>query len=244
MVATVMGSDAAHLLPVVDCQLAAARQVLLQISAKSTSLSAAYSTPGQYVKLALPTGDAREGGGVPRTYAIASPPGQENIELLLKVPQEHVAPLLALGPGDRVSVSGPQGHGFPMEKIKGKSLWLFAVGSAIAPVRAVIEHLLPRRGELHDVTLLYGVRDPSELAFAARFGAWAGHGVRVVPIVSQPGAGTWDGKTGHVQDHLPKEFDHPGTTLAFVCGLPAMDRDVSAQLLQRGVGPEQIFRNW
>lgn len=232
-----MVSDATHLLPVVESKLVAARQVLLKVSAKGTSLPAAHTTPGQYVKLALDR-------GVPRTYAIASAPGHHDIELLLKVPEEQVAGLLALGPDDRVSVSGPQGKGFPVDKAKGMSLWLFAVGSGIAPLRAVVEHLLPRRGELHDITLLYGVRDPSELAFPARFGAWAGHGVRVVPVVSQPREGTWDGMIGHVQDHLPKEFDHPATTLAFLCGLPAMDRDVCAQLLQRGVGPTQVFRNW
>lgn len=230
-----MVSDATHLLPVVSATLAGARQVLLRLGVKGTPLHAAHTIPGQYLKLTLD-------GAVPRTYAIASPPGTDDFELLLKVPEEQVAALLALGPGDRVSVGGPQGKGFPVDKASGKSLWLFAVGSGIAPLRAVIEHLLPRRAELHDVTLLYGVRDESELVFTQRFGAWAGHDIRVVPVVSQPRG--WDGSTGHIQDHLPKEFDHPPSTLAFVCGLPAMDRDVSAQLLQRGVGPEQVFRNW
>ncbi len=229
--------EAPHLLPVVASKLLATRQVLLTVSAKGTSLPGAYQTPGQYVKLAIE-------GGVPRSYAIASPPGRDDLELLLKVPEEQVAPLLALGPEDRVSVSGPFGAGFPLAKAQGMSLLLFAVGSGIAPLRAVVEHLLPMQTHVRNISLLYGVREVSELAFASRFGQWVGHGVQVVPVVSRPRVGTWDGKTGHVQQHLPKVLDHPSTTVAFVCGLPAMERDVAAQLLQRGVGPEQIFRNW
>jgi NAD(P)H-flavin reductase len=235
-----MESDAPLLLPVVQCQLAAVRQVLLRVSAQGTPLPAAHVAPGQYVKLALPDSE----GGAPRTYAIASPPGSDIIELLLKVPEEQVAPMLALGPDDRVSMSGPRGAGFPVQKARGHHLWLFATGSGIGPLRAVLEHLLPWRGEVLDITLMYGVRDPSELAFTDRFGAWADRGVRVVPVVSRPPPGSWDGATGHVQDHLQKTLEQRKKTLAFVCGLPAMDRDVTAQLLQRGVGTTQVFRNW
>lgn len=231
-------------LPVVDCRRAAARQVLLRVSAhEHRSLLAAHTTPGQYVKLALED-------GVPRTFSIASPPpvnnGGAEFEFLLKLPEEQLPGLLALGPDDRVQMGRPQGKGFPLEQARGKHLWLVAVGSGIAPLRAVIEHLLPRRSEVLDVTLLYGVRDPAELAFTARFGAWAGCGVRVIPVVSRPPPDgvAWDGRTGHVQDHLPKELADPERTVAFVCGLPAMERDVGAQLLARGVGPEQVFRNW
>ena len=162
----------------------------------------------------------------------------------MKVPQDRVDPLLALGPDDRVLMGRPQGKGFPIEKAKGKSLWMFAVGSGVGALRSVVEHLLPRRTEVADVSLLYGVRDAAELAFTHRFGAWAGHDVHVVPVVSQPKASTWDGKVGHIQDHLPKSFPEPEKIVAFLCGLPEMERDVSAALLARGVGPEQVFRNW
>lgn len=234
-----MVSEALHSLPVVDCKLAAARQVLLRVDVRAVpAIREAHTTPGQYVKLTLPD-DA-----VPRTFALASPPGVDDVELLLKVPEDKVAPLLAFGAQDRVAMSKPTGKGFPVEQSKGRHLWLFAVGSGIAPLRAVIEHLLPHRSDFLDVHLLYGVRDPSELAFTARFGAWAGYGIHVVPVVSRAPQGAWDGKTGHIQDHLPTDLREPTKTSAFVCGLPAMDRDVAAQLLQRGVGPEQVFRNW
>ncbi|HEY4221102.1 MAG TPA: NAD-binding oxidoreductase [Myxococcota bacterium] len=223
--------------PVVDTKLAAARQVLLTLEAPHHT--AAHLLPGQYARLAFED-------GVPRPFAIASAPGSARFEFLLKVPEERVAPLLALGSGDKIQMGAPQGKGFPIDAAHGKALLLFAVGSGIAPIRAVIEHLLPRRGEIGEITLFYGVRDPSELCFTARFGTWAGHGVGVLPIVSRAahGAGAWDGRRGRVQDHLPKELASPERVVAFVCGLPEMDRDVAGALLARGVGPEQVFRNW
>jgi sulfhydrogenase subunit gamma (sulfur reductase) len=230
-------TDAPVPLPVVAAKEAATRQVLLTLDATGTSLPQAHTIPGQYARLVLED-------GVPRPFAIASAPGGSTFEFLLKVPAERVAPLLALGADDRIPMGRPQGKGFPLEAARHKSLWLVAVGSGIAPLRAVLEHLLPRRSEVKDVTLLYGVRDPAELAFTERFGAWAGHGVAVHPVVSQARAGSWDGREGHVQRHLPKAFEDPENTVVFLCGLPAMDRDVSAALLERGVGPDQVFRNW
>ncbi len=223
--------------PVVESKLAGSRQVLLTL--EHPAFVDAHTASGQYAKLAF------EEGGVPRPYAIASPPGNGGrFEFLLKLPEERVGPALDLGPGDRVQMGRPQGKGFPVDKAAGKELWLFAVGSGVAPLRAVIEHVLPRRNDIGPITLLYGVRDPDELVFTQRYGDWAGHGVRVVPTVSRPKSGGWDGRTGYVQEHLPKAFERPEAVVAFVCGLPEMDRDVSAALLARGVGPEQVFRNW
>lgn len=230
-------TDALHRLPVLSAAEVASRQVLLTLDGSGTQLPSAYTVPGQYARLVLED-------GAPRPFAIASPPGRATFEFLLKVPPERLADLCSLGPGDELEMGRPQGRGFPVDAAVGKSLWLFAVGSGIAPLRAVIEYLLPRRSDVKDVTLLYGVRDPSELAFTSRFGTWAGHGIAVLPVVSQPSSETWDGRTGHIQSHLPKDFPDPANTVAFVCGLPAMIRDVSAALLERGVGPEQVHRNW
>ncbi|MBI1945411.1 MAG: NAD-binding oxidoreductase [Deltaproteobacteria bacterium] len=234
-------SDAPLGLPVVSARELASRQVLLAVSVRGSGLAAAHTVPGQYSRLTLEDGVARQ-------FVIASPPGSSNFEFLLKVPPERVAALTALGPEDRVLVGRPQGAGFPLVQAEGRSLFLIGVGSGIAALRSVVEHLLPRRTSFDDVTLLYGVRHHDELAFVERFGDWAGHSIKVVPVVSRPrpdqaGAG-WDGATGYVQHHLPRSFAKPSRVCVFLCGLPEMEKAVAAALLERGVGPDQVHRNW
>jgi NAD(P)H-flavin reductase len=232
-------------LPVASCRQVAARHVLLTLTAAGTSVAGSYTVPGQYARMTLDD-------GVARPYALASAPHDEHFEFLLKLPPERIAPMTALGgPGgerDRVLVTKAQGRGFPLDEARGRALWLFAVGSGIAPLRAVIEHVLPRRQDFGDVTLLYGARRKEELCFTERFAVWAGHGVAVWPVVSQadipPETATWDGRTGWIQHHVPKAFDDPGDVVAFVCGLPEMDKAVQAALLERGVGPDRVFRNY
>lgn len=225
-------------LPISSAREVATRQVLLTLDATGTSLPAAHTIPGQYARLILDD-------GVARPFALASPPGSSRLEFLVKVAPDRVPGLVTWSPDDRILVGHPQGKGFPVERARGRSLWLFAVGSGIAPIRAVVEHLLPQRSAFGDVTLIYGVRDPAELAFSSRFGAWAGHDIAVWPVVSRPPpAAEWAGRTGHVQDHIPKSFTRPQDVVAFMCGLPAMERDVLAALAERGVGHEQVFRNW
>jgi NAD(P)H-flavin reductase len=152
-----------------------------------------------------------------------------------------------MGPDDRLTVTRAQGTGFPLERAldgeNHRSLWLFAVGSGVAPIRAVLEALLPRRSSVGDVALFYGARTRDDLAFSDRFATWAGHGITVRPVLSRPRDG-WDGLVGYIQDHLPKQIPHPGAAVAFVCGLPEMDKAVHAALLERGVGPDQVFRNY
>ena len=229
-----------HSLPVVSVDALAARQVLLTVDAVGSAVHRGHTVPGQYVKLGLFSDD------VPRPIALANRPGPARLEFLIKGPDERLARILSLSPGEKVQASAPLGRGFPVEQARGRDVWLFGVGSGVAPLKAVVEHILEHRSAYGEVVLLYGVRTADELCFTGRFGAWLGQGVRVVPVVSRPGDGAraWSGATGHVQDHLPLSFSRPDDTVALVCGLPEMEKSVAAALLQRGVGPDRVLRNW
>ena len=231
-------------LPVLSLTEVGSRQALVVLDVEQSPVRASHTIPGQYVKAALWRDD------VPRPYAVASRPGAPQLELLVKLPsgeardEERRAALLALMPGDRVKVSRCEGRGYPLALLEGQDIWLIGTGTGIAPLRSTVEVLVQDRTRYGDIVVLYGVQKPDDLAFAARFGAWAGLSVRVVPIVSRPDGTGWAGATGHVQDHLPKVFARPSRTHALVCGLPEMDRAVSALLLERGVGPDRVHRNW
>lgn len=236
-------------LPVLASKPVAFRQalVLLDVSGHP-ELVASHTTAGQYVKAGFFADD------VARPVALCNKPGALIWELLLKQPpsqegDDRLARLQALTPADRAQVSIAQGKGFPVDAAKGRNVYLLGVGSGIAPLKSVVEVVAADRNSWGDVVLLYGVRDKNELAFQERFALWAGLSIKVLPVVSRPldpghGGETWKGLTGHVQDHLPQRFDHPAKVSVFVCGLPEMEKAVGQALLERGVSPDQVFRNW
>lgn len=233
-----------HALPVVSVAPVGARQALIVLDAERSPVRAGHTVPGQYLKAALWRDD------VPRPYAIASRPDAGRLELLVKLPagdapaEERRATLLSMLPGEKLRVSRAEGRGYPVTELHGQDVVLVGVGTGIAPLRSLLETMLLERTAFGDVTVLYGVQRPDDLAFQGRFGAWAGLSVRVVPVVSRPDHSGWSGAVGYVQDHLPKALPHPARTHAVVCGLPEMDRAVSARFLELGVGPERIHRNW
>ncbi len=230
--------DTAHI-PVLEVHAIAARQAFVVLDVAGTPLASSHTAPGQYVKAGFFDDD------VARPLALCNKPGTGTFELLLKVPDVRRTQLLGMQKGDRVDVGLAQGKGFPIEQARGGDLWLFGVGSGIGPLKAVLDVVLEDRTAFRDVVVVYGVREANELAFRDRFGTWVGHSVSVIPVVSRPATrASWDGKTGHVQHQLPRSFDKPAQVTAFVCGLPEMEKAVCEQLLERGVGPDQVFRNW
>jgi len=229
-----------HPVPVISIGDIGARQLLVTLDVEHTPIADSHRVPGQYVKLALYTDD------VARPYAVASKPGSRTVEILVKAPEERLAQVMGLKAGDRVQMSACMGDGYTMAALLGRDVWLIGVGSGIAPLRSCLETMLDDRMAYQEITLLYGVRDPADFAFRARFGAWAGLGVRVMPVVSgsQVGEEAWAGARGHVQALLPASLPHPDKTVAVVCGLPEMEKAVAAALLARGVGPDRVLRNW
>ena len=224
-------------IPVLAVHAIAERQAFVVLDVAGSALAATHTDAGQYVKAGFFDDD------VPRPLGLCNKPGTGTFELLLKAPAERLVQLLALQKGECVDVGPAQGKGFPVDAARGRDLWLFGVGSGIGPLKAVVDVVLGERTAFGDVVVVYGVRASAELAFRDRFGGWAGHSIRVVPVVSGPDDG-WNGHTGYVQQQLPRTFEAPAQVTAFICGLPEMEKGVSEQLLERGVGPEQVFRNW
>ncbi len=204
------------------------------------ALAAAHRLPGQAVKLRTPAGES--------FFALSTAPRDDGrVELLVKrggrVADDAVARAV---PGARLEVSPPLGKGFAVEEARGKDVLLFAAGSGIAPIRALVQHLLARRGEVNRVTLFYGQRHGSEFAYAAEHLGWERGGVRVVLCPSREDD-AWRGVRGRVQEvarSLAFGGSAPGETVAFVSGMTSMVEDVRATLARAGVPPDRVHLNF
>jgi NAD(P)H-flavin reductase len=201
----------------------------------------AHTLPGQVVRL-------RADGLGDGYFALASAPAADgHADLLIK----RGAPLAdalvsAAGPGARLDMTSAFGKGFPLEAARGRELLLFAAGSGISPIRALVEHVLARRADYGRAALFYGQRGHEDFAYQKEHAAWHAAGVRVVLCSSQPQP-DWDGPRGYVQDVAHSlgflDIDTRGA-VAYLCGMKTMVAAVKDVLARAQVAPERIFQNF
>ncbi len=200
----------------------------------------AHQRPGQVVKL--------RAAGRESYFALASAPSREGVvELLLKRGSRIVDAAIAdATPGAALYISPPLGKGFPVEEAYGRHVLLFAAGSGIAPIRALVQHILRHRVEFDRVTLFYGQRRGSDFAYTREHVSWERGGVRVVLCPSAEGE-AWPGARGRVQDvALSTAFcgSPPQNSVTFLCGMKAMVDEVKDALSRAGVPPSRVHLNF
>jgi sulfhydrogenase subunit gamma (sulfur reductase) len=204
------------------------------------SLAGRHVLPGQVVKLHTAAGEGY--------FALASAPAaQPRADLLVKRGGKIADLAIATASaGKTLDVSAPFGKGFPVRDAVGKDVLLFAAGSGIAPIRALVQHILAHREEFNRVTLFYGQRRGGDFAYAQEHLTWERGGVRVVLCPSREDD-AWTGVRGRVQEvarSLSFGGSPPGEAVAFVCGMHAMVGDVRSTLAQAGVPPDRIHVNF
>lgn len=184
--------------------------------------------PGQFVMLSVPhCGEA--------PISISSSPAQAGtLELSIRAAGKLTTAMHQLVPGDTVGLRGPYGRPFPMADLLGHELLFIAGGIGLAPLRSVIKTCLTdsRFGESR-LTILYGSRTPSDIAFSTDLAAW-----QQMPQVTchqtvdlaEPG---WRGNLGLVTTLLDRVDLDPDRSKALICGPPQMIKPVIAQLKNR-----------
>jgi NAD(P)H-flavin reductase len=203
------------------------------------ALAARHEKPGQVVKVDTAAGDGY--------FALATAPSAGGqVELLVKRGGKVADLLASAQPGGTLLVTEPFGRGFPVEAALGRDVLLFAAGSGIAPIRALIQALLRRRDEVNRLTLFYGQRHGSEFAYRAEHLAWERRGVRVV-LCPSSADDAWEGVRGRVQE-VARTLGFGGARLdeaaAFVCGMSTMVTDVRETLARAGVAPDRVHVNF
>src|SRR5580704_18089855 len=96
--------------------------------------------PGQLVQVQAP-------GSRPGLFALANGPGSGRATELLVRRGTAIADAIvsAASPGAWLEPTEPHGPGFSVDHAMGRDVLLFATGSGITPIRALIQHLVERR---------------------------------------------------------------------------------------------------
>ncbi|KAF5745222.1 fruit protein pKIW-like [Tripterygium wilfordii] len=213
----------------------------------SPDVATSHTRAGQYIQLRIP--DVAK----PSFLAIASPPAfsvtKGAFEFLVKSISGSTAELLCgLNRGDVVELTQAMGNGFAIDQIeppeKYPTVLIFATGSAISPIRSLIESGFSA-DKRSDVRLYYGARNLKRMAYQDRFKDWESLGVKIVPVLSQPDD-KWTGEKGYVQAAFSrvKQITSPFATGAVLCGQKQMTEEVTSILVADGVSSEKILKNF
>lgn len=186
---------------------------------------AAYERPGQVI-VARPAPDDQ------LYLAIASTPQDDALEILLGPgASEKVKP----EPNKTLTIDPPMGAGYPLGDFAlGKDILMFAVGSAIAPLRPVVQHFRADRSAYGRITLYVGAHSEEDFAFSSEFDAWERDRIDVVKSVSKP----W------VWQRFEADPPPVANAVAYVCGMKPMMEDTAAALERAGLPKDRIGKNW
>jgi ferredoxin-NADP reductase len=120
---------------------------------------------GQHVDVRL---RAADGYTAVRSYSIASAPQGERLEITIEqVPDGEVSPYLAntILPGDPLEVRGPIGGWFVWRPASTEPVQLFAGGSGIVPIMAMIR-TRARAQSRAPFRMIYSIRSPKATIYA------------------------------------------------------------------------------
>ena len=192
--------------------------------------------PGQFVEISLfGIGEA--------PISISSSPSRSNgtFELCVRRVGDVTNAMHGLEPGSVLGVRGPFGHGFPIEKMKGKDVLFAAGGLGLAPLRSLINEVLDQRGFFGRVIILYGTKQPSEILFKDELLEWAEREDVEFHMTVDRGDENWRGNVGVITTLFPKITLNPRNTVAATCGPPIMYRFVLMEMLGKGISETQIY---
>ena len=197
--------------------------------------------PGQHTHVHF----SRDGEEVVRPYTAVTQPGTDQICLAIKRYDDGTASVWMhdRSPGDRIEIDPVDGDLY-VRDLDRDAVFL-ATGTGITPLYPMLAQYA-REGAGH-AHLVFGERDREHVIVRESLDQLrAEHAdVAVDYVLSDAGDdAAWDGRTGHVQDHLPDALDEIDDLTAadyYVCGVPAMVVETADVLEARGVDEERIF---
>jgi ferredoxin-NADP reductase len=193
-----------------------------------------FRRPGQFLTLTVSSaGEERQG-----YFAIASRPGAEHLELLVKRSGEPAGTLCDLPPDSIVTCGEAQGAGFADPEPDVECIHLFAMGSGLAPIRSYIQaHLYgTQRPKPMALTLWQSAFATDRLPFREEYAQWREAGIEVIVCLDEAGTES----TGSVVDRLKELAPDLSRCAAYWIGSPEFGLATQAATADLGL-PSRAF---
>ena len=171
---------------------------------------------------------------------VSDPLDIESIDHTVRIVGRVTEALARKRPGDRLTVRGPFGNGWPLEESRGRDLVLISGGLGCAPLVSVVNYIVRRRESFGRLTVIHGVKNPQDLFWKDRFSRLNELSRTRAYLTSDVGGADWKGWVGPVTDlidHVP----FSATTSAKICGPEPMMLGAIKKLVAQGVPEEDLW---
>ncbi|GEM_PF-6105003 len=198
--------------------------------------------PGQNIEVELPIdAPARVRK---RTYAIANMPSPDGtLEICVPYIEGGQATeylYKELVPGQELRIRGPLGRFTLPDKID-KDLVFIAIGTALAPARAMIHYIFAHNLPHKQIHLIFGSRSPDSILCASEFISLATKYSEFRYSFSYSQAPNSSGQPRYVHEIYMEEYAEPRPDILFyVSGSPRMIEETVENLQRLGYAREQI----
>ncbi len=144
--------------------------------------------------------------------------------------------------GDVITVRGPFGVPWDLDRCRTRHALFVAGGIGLAPLRAAVAEVasLPP-GDRPRISVLVGARDPANVLYGPWLASLIERGIDVRTTVDAvPDGVDWRGATGLVTDLIAPTIESAAQVEAYVCGPDVMMRATVAELDACGVPAHQV----
>jgi len=190
---------------------------------------------GQFMQLTVP------GFGEAPFTPSSSPFAEETVEFTIMKAGKATGQLHRMKKGESVGLRGPFGVPYPLEKYKGRELFVVGGGVGLAPLRALLLALFHEIDDYKKISIKYGARTPSDIVYKDQVRQWGlkkNTGIELTVDVGDP---SWKGRVGLITTILGKPDVHVGDAVAIVCGPPIMMKFSTKKLLDVGFSGDRIY---
>jgi ferredoxin-NADP reductase len=196
---------------------------------------------GQHVDVRL---TADDGYQAQRSYSIASAPEDASVSLTVeRLDDGEVSPYLAgeLRKGDELELRGPIGGYFTWRVDDGGPLVLFAGGSGLVPLMAMLRHRVAAGSDV-PATLLLSARTQVDVLYRDELARQADAGVDLRYTLTRETSTAWKGWKRRVDADMLREMgvDRINDGALYVCGPTPFVEQVAELLVGLGHDPHRV----
>ena len=188
--------------------------------------------PGQFYEISIP-----KLGECPISV---SGIGENYVDFTIRGVGKVTNELFKLNVGDGFFMRGPYGNGFDVGLYENKEILVVAGGSAVAPVRGIMNYFYDNIDKCEKFNLIAGFRSPNDVLFKKDFQRWDDK-LNVILTVDRAEE-DYKGNVGLVTKYIPelpvRDIDN---VVAIVVGPPMMMKFTIQEFLKKGIKEENIW---